>query len=326
MAKGSRLVFILVPLGLTVATLVCLALVWGAGLRTSALQSFYFIKADTSKLNADPTSNQAVTDLFLKFLDSARTSNLLADYYQVDLSSYCTGKEGKSIDFCSKPVANFWFNPVDVWGLQSSGLEDLFPKQLQDGLHTYQSVAHWMYVAYVIAFWSTVAEAVIGLFATCSRLISLITSLVAGVASIFVFAASLTATILYSVLLGTFNDVLKPYNIHANLGKPMFATTWLAVVFSLAAGFFWLFSICCCSPHSYNRKDKSASKSSSGGRWAGLRGRGRMGTGLMAERTPYTYERVESPFMGERQPMAAGHEMTDMTAGSHTGYEPYRHA
>ena len=51
-----------------------------------------------------------------------------------------------------------------------------------------------------------------------------------------------------------------------------------------------------------------------------------MGTGLMAERTPYTYERVESPFVGERQAMATDHEMTDMAAGAHSGYEPYRHA
>ena len=51
-----------------------------------------------------------------------------------------------------------------------------------------------------------------------------------------------------------------------------------------------------------------------------------MGTGLMAERTPYTYERVESPYMGERQPMPGGHEMTDMTAQGQGGYEPYRHA
>ena len=52
-----------------------------------------------------------------------------------------------------------------------------------------------------------------------------------------------------------------------------------------------------------------------------------MGTGLMAERTPYTYERVESPYMGERQPMTGDHhEMKDMAPEAQTGYEPYRHA
>ncbi|KAI9660411.1 MAG: hypothetical protein M1821_009761 [Bathelium mastoideum] len=321
MGKGSRLIFILVPLGLTVATLVCLGLVWGAGLRSSALQSFYFFKADVSQINLDPTSSSIINNAFLQFLDGARTSGKLADYYQVDLSSYCTGKENHSIDFCSHPVSNFWFNPVEVWGLQDSGVEDLFPKELQDGLNTYRKVTHWMYVAYQVAFWSTVVEAVIGLFATCSRIISLITSLIASFASAFVFAASLTATILYSTLLGTFNDVLKPYNIHANLGKSMYATTWLAVAFSLSAGFFWLFSICCCSPHSHHRKDKSPS-GSSGRRW----GRNRMGTGMMAERTPYTYERVESPYPGEQQPMTGGHEMKNMAPEAQTGYEPYRHS
>ncbi|KAI9690600.1 MAG: hypothetical protein M1820_009995 [Bogoriella megaspora] len=316
MGKGSRLIFILVPLGLTLATLVCLGLVWGAGWSHKTLQSFYFLKADTTQINLNPSSSNTFANALLQdFFNTHRDSGQLADYYQIDLTSYCTGKEGKSIDFCSKPVSNFWFDPTKVWGLDS-GLEQLFPKEFHDGLKTYQTVAHWMFVAYMVAFWLTVGELVIGLFATFSRIISLLTSLVAGVASVFVFAASLTATILYSTLLGTINTALKPYNIKGNLGKSMYATTWLAVAFSLAAGFFWLFSICCCSPHSQGRKEGK-------GRWPK---RGRMGTGLMAERTPYTYERVESPFVANREP--AAHEMTPLETGQtgHAGaYEPYRH-
>jgi hypothetical protein len=38
----------------------------------------------------------------------------------------------------------------------------------------------------------------------------------------------------------------------------MLAVDWLAVAFSLGASFFWLISICCCSPHSSRRKDRTA--------------------------------------------------------------------
>jgi hypothetical protein len=37
----------------------------------------------------------------------------------------------------------------------------------------------------------------------------------------------------------------------------MLAVDWLAVAFSLGASFFWLISICCCSPHSSRRKDRA---------------------------------------------------------------------
>jgi hypothetical protein len=203
MGKGLRFTFIFFPLALTVATLVCLGLVFGAGLRTNTLQSFYFFKvsgtaelmmreanhrwlelsqADTSDINTNPTSDSTIENLFfLKYLDGAKSAGTLKDYYQVDLFSYCTGDEGKSIDYCSKAVSNFWFNPVEVWGLTNTGGETLFPKELQDGLDTYRKVAHWMYVAYIVALAATVAELIIGLFATCSRIISLLTSLVAAV-------------------------------------------------------------------------------------------------------------------------------------------------
>jgi hypothetical protein len=39
----------------------------------------------------------------------------------------------------------------------------------------------------------------------------------------------------------------------------MIAVDWLAAAFSLGASFFWLVSICCCSPHSSSRrKDRGA--------------------------------------------------------------------
>jgi hypothetical protein len=85
----------------------------------------------------------------------------------------------------------------------------------------------------------------------------------------------------------------------------MTAVVWLAAAFSLASTFFWLISICCCSGKSPHKK-------------------------VVVEKTPYTYERVASPYMGASgnhhaasvgvQPPVAGHG----TSGS--AYEPFRHA
>ena len=114
---------------------------------------------------------------------------------------------------------------------------------------------------------------------------------------------------MYASLVAVFESVLKPYNIKASMGKNMLATLWLGVAFALASGFFWLISTCCCSGRSDKKK-------------------------IVVEKTPYTYERVASPYMG-----ASGnaHQMHDLPAHAHHGgapaghgtsgsaFEPFRH-
>lgn len=87
------------------------------------------------------------------------------------------------------------------------------------------------------------------------------------------------------------------------MGSRMLATLWIAVAFSIASGFFWLISICCCSGKSPHKK-------------------------IAVEKTPYTYERVASPAFGAQQ---QGHQMQEWP-GTHqnkgpagpTAYEPFR--
>jgi len=120
-------------------------------------------------------------------------------------------------------------------------------------------------------------ELLVGISAVFSRLGSCITSLISGVSTLFTIAASVTATALFAVLTGLFNTTLKGYEVHATLGTRMLAVTWIAVVFSLASGLFWALSSCCCSGDS-----------------AGGRRRGRK---VVAEKAPYTYERVNAPYL-----------------------------
>lgn len=107
---------------------------------------------------------------------------------------------------------------------------------------------------------------------------------------------------MYTLLAVGFEQGLKDFNVKANLGTHMFAVTWLAAVLSLAAGLFWLFSVCCCSGSSpYSHKER----------------RGR----VTAEKTPYTYERVQSPY-GHN---ASSVPLHNMPPGRDMAYEPYRH-
>lgn len=83
------------------------------------------------------------------------------------------------------------------------------------------------------------------------------------------------------------------------MGTKMLSVLWLGVAFSLASGFFWLISVCCCSGKSGHKK-------------------------VVVEKTPYTYERVASPYMGVS---GNAHEMHPPTGHGTTGsaYEPFRH-
>jgi len=84
----------------------------------------------------------------------------------------------------------------------------------------------------------------------------------------------------------------------------MLAVVWLLVAFSIASGFFWMISTCCCSGKSPHKK-------------------------VVVEKTPYTYERVASPYMGARDAPPAVHAGPGMHSSGHgtsgSAYEPYRH-
>ena len=121
-----------------------------------------------------------------------------------------------------------------------------------------------------------------------------------------ILGASLTATILFSVLKAAFNDAFKSIGITASLGSKIYVVTWLAVAFSWGGGFFWLLSVCCCSGRSPYKTGKNESKR------------------VKVERTPYTYERVGSPYLGPQQYQGQNVPLNDLGPPKHAAYEPFR--
>ncbi|KAI6863894.1 hypothetical protein KC334_g20352, partial [Hortaea werneckii] len=151
------------------------------------------------------------------------------------------------------------------------------------------------------------------------------------VSSIFTFAAVLTSTVLFSVLVGSLKAVLDPYGIKLALGEHALAVTWLSVAFSWAATLFWLFSICCCSgrsnPHHKSNKGglwKAEPKGQGYGDW------GNRGRGLQVQKTGGGYERVASPYVGgvdgDRVPLQQYPQQPAGHYRQQSGpFEPYRH-
>ncbi|MCJ1224818.1 hypothetical protein MMC12_001463 [Toensbergia leucococca] len=335
MGKAGRFACIFTPMALTLASLICLIIVGmgGTNKSSSTLNNLYFFKANTSDITINASlldlPSNALTDKLINDTTSATTTALgIKDFYTVSLWNYCSGDFATTganttdkVTYCSPRTSEFWFNPVQVWGLNNTGVENLFSSELKDGLDAYHTASKWMFIAYVVTVISLVLEILIGITALFSRWGSLATSIISGISNLFIMAFALTSTILYATLMGSFNSALEKYNIHGSLGHSMYVVVWLAVAFSWAAGLFWLLSSCCCS----GRSDRMKGYGDGSGR-----------KGMRAQKTPYTYERVESPLMGQsangNRDAAATHpgpqqgwQMGNMGPQGATAYEPFRH-
>ncbi|KAF7191350.1 SUR7 family protein pun1 [Pseudocercospora fuligena] len=352
MGKAARLACIFTPMALTIASFIALVLIEVAGWNT--LDSYYFFRANLTDLDVSGgSSNSALTTA----IGDIKTAGGIGEIYNVYLWNYCSSNKTDGSDTkCSKRETQFVFDPIDVWQLNTTGIatstssadnaiesavnnavnnieeleDELLGKSGKKALDAYRKVAKWMFIAYQISFWTTLATIIVGILALFSRWGSLFTWILSAVSSFFTIAAVLTSTILFSVLVGALNEVFKDYNIKLSMGHNALVAGWLGVVFSLSATLFWLMSICCCSGRSNPHH-----KSNKGGLWnAEPKGQGygdyARGRGLKVEKTGGDYERVASPYMGgheheDQVPLQDYQQPAPYNAHQGVGYEPYRH-
>ncbi|EDN11324.1 integral membrane protein [Histoplasma capsulatum] len=329
MGKGGRIACIFTPYLLTIGALVCLIFV-GLGVTSpnAPLNDIYFVKADLKDLNLNSKGFPQELLPFTNSLQQADGSGKLHDFYLIGLWNHCYGEYENGqykIIRCTDRKAKYWFDPVKEWDLEDLVKDKdghkFLPSSLDKGLSAYRKVAGWMFIAFIVALVATCVELLVGIAAVFSRWGSLAVTIVSSVSSVFFFAAAITATAMYAALTAAVNTSLKPYDVHASLGKTMFSTLWLGVAFSLASGIFWLFSVCCCSGRSpYSHSNNSGSGFG-----------GRRNRGITAEKTPYTYERVSDPYGGAAtapfMPAAAGSAPVSGAGvgGRDMAYEPFRH-
>ena len=108
-------------------------------------------------------------DVLSQALNQANEAANVKDYYTIYLWNYCSWDGSDKFSFCSKREPYFAFDPVEVWGLEQTGVQNAFPKQLQDGLKAYKAVSRWMFIAYIIALVATIIELIVGISAIFSR-------------------------------------------------------------------------------------------------------------------------------------------------------------
>lgn len=350
MGKAGRIFCIATPMALTIASFICLILIQLSGWSSPSLSDYYFVQANFTNLNIAGASKTANSTTLTAALQHAKDSGALAQVYQIHLWNYCTETTNGTAVKCSDKTSGFVFDPVDVWQLNytatttgatatstasnaaQSAINNLKANATalehqvlgdagSKALDAYRSVAHWMFIAYTISFWTTLATVLFGFLAIFSRWGSFLTwiaSLVSAngylllsyrittaniresqVSSLFTFGAVLTSTVLFAALAASLEGILHPYGIDLSLGTHALAVTWIAVVCSWVATSFWLFSVCCCSGKSnpHHKSNKGGLWNAGGDEAAHHAERGR--DGLRAEKTASGgYQRVASPYVG----------------------------
>lgn len=231
----------------------------------------------------------------------------MTDYYTIYLRGYCAWNGNDQYAYCSKPTTSqaFYFDPITVWGLDKTGynVESILPQQFRDGLSAYHKGSTAMYWLFAAALVADVVTVLISISALFSRWGSLFTTIFADIATILTIGAALTASIMFPILTGALNTQLKDrYGIHTTVGTRALSLIWIAAAFAVGAGFFWTLSICCCSgrsPYKAYREDRRSTK---------------------VEKTPYTYERVGSPYLGPRQDQSVPLSTFNLSGSGHQGY------
>jgi hypothetical protein len=251
-------------------------------------------------------------------LEAAKQTLGLRDYYTIYLRSYCDWNGSDTYGQCTSPQSYFWFNPIKIWGLDRASLpvEEFLPDSFRNGLDAYHAGSKAMFVLYCAALGATSLTILVGFTAIFSRWGSFFTTFFAGAATVAYLGASIVATAMFAILKGVLDNELEDeYGVKTTLGSRALATSWIGTAFALAAGFFWFLSVCCCSGRSPYHKD---------GNKMAVRGRGR----TKAEKTPYTYERVGSPYLGpnpgQSVPLGAYGASSNVPQQTGGAYEPFR--
>lgn len=146
-------------------------------------------------------------------LQLAQESGQLQDAYQIHLWNYCVENSDTGKRNCTSRSGNFYFDPIEAWGLNATNAtdsndiaggnnpvsdrinelqnnyEDLQNELLGDAgskaMDAYRHVSRWMFIAYAVSFWTSLATIVLGLLAIFSRWGSLLTWIAALVSRSF---------------------------------------------------------------------------------------------------------------------------------------------
>ncbi|KAK1841798.1 integral membrane protein [Colletotrichum chrysophilum] len=275
----GRVICVALPFILTVGSLIFLMV---AALGGVSNKDLYLFRVNLTDLEINPVSLSSVVsrDLNARALlsggsapglskaqtDSSgtQTSNVTAadlgldNLYDIALWGYCT-TDTNGDKTCTKAKFNWaeeYLNTTTLTTIGSvTGKKVELPDEITSALSAFKTVSKWTQVAYIISFIALGLEIVFGIFANCTRAMSCITFLIASLASVAVCASAALSTATAVVVVGVVEASAKWYGVSSSFNNSFLALIWISAALALGAGFFWMFTICCCAPN-HTRKER----------------------------------------------------------------------
>jgi hypothetical protein len=249
----------------------------------------------------------------------------LSPIYELGVWGYCT-VAANGTRWCSKPQFNWaevTFNTTNATYIKNpdTGIAVKLPSAVTDAVKAFGDIVKYTEIAFILALLALAIELVVGIFSLCSRIFSCLTYLLNGLATFFVLAAAAMATALAVIVDVAVDSTGKWYGAQAQLDSAFLAVVWLAFVFILGAGLFWLFTVCCCKPEHRRR----------GGRKDidGRRGFEESHEKLMSHNNVGAYQPLHAPGEAAVNVYSAGPQYGNPRGPgprSDLAYEPYSHA
>ncbi|KND91399.1 hypothetical protein TOPH_03999 [Tolypocladium ophioglossoides CBS 100239] len=327
----GRFFCVALPILLTIASIVALLIATLSGV---AHNSFYLFRVNVTDLSINPANlgniaNKLGVGLKIR-ADNVQTSNITAgnlgldNIYDVNLWGYCsTDKAGKQtctkaqFDWASTKLNTTW---IENFG-STAGVKISLPKEIKDALNVFCTVTKWTEVAFIIALVALGIELFVGIFASCSRVVSCLTWLAASITALLVGAAAGLATAMANIVIGSVESTAKFYGVEGSFDTKFLAAVWIATAFAIGAAFFWLFTICCCKPE---RRSRNKHQSTDGEKllpnsgYAPLSNEHEMSSGF------YNPNQQQSHFAAQPYSSPPPH-YPNGTGRSDLAYEPYSH-
>ncbi|KAK1731734.1 hypothetical protein CaCOL14_008935 [Colletotrichum acutatum] len=263
--------------------------------------------------DGDNAITKAATDS-----STAQTSNITAadlgldNLYDIALWGYCT-TDTNGDKTCTKAKFDWASSYLNTSTLETigtaAGRKIELPDEVTTALSAFKTATKWTQVAYIIAFIALGLEIVFGIFANCTRVMSCITFLVASLASVAVCASAALSTAMSVIVVGAVEGTAKYYGVSAGFNNSFLALIWISAALALGAGFFWMFTICCCAP-SHTRKDRKRNSD---------------GEKLLPQSSSYQPIHEENGYYKQQQATQYGAPRYASGARGDTAYEPYSH-
>ena len=272
--RAGRFVCVGLPIVLTIGAIIAFMVATLSGI---AHNSLYIFKVNLEGLKLDKNTLEAVAgavgdglgdnigdlaDKFGKRHDrrAITAGDLgLGHKYEFTLWSYCEIKDSgrNCIDgeynWASKHLRKDIIDEIPSIGGKTIEL----PDEIDKAIDIFSTVTRYTEIAFIVVLAVLGVELILGIFASCTRIMSCLTWLIGLAAIVLCLVAAGLATAMGAVVVGAIEAAAKEYGVRASINTNFLACIWIGAAFAIAASLFWLFTICCCAPEHGSRRNKN---------------------------------------------------------------------